>query len=96
MDKETYLSSLEEIKKQIAELEKKKSDLRDAYISACKPCEVDDLVEITRHSGLKTTGQAKTFRILQDGNVYVESVNVGTSKKIYFSQPYESLKIVKE
>lgn len=96
MDKEIYLSCLEEIKKEIANLEKKKSELRDAYITACKPCEVDDLVEIVRHSGLKTTGQAKTFRILQDGNVYVDSVNVGASKKIYFSQPYESLKVIKE
>lgn len=96
MDKEIYLSCLEEIKKEIANLEKKKSELRDAYITACKPCEVDDLVEIVRHSGLKTTGQAKTFRILQDGDVYVDSVNVGASKKVYFSQPYKSLKVIKE
>jgi hypothetical protein len=96
MNREEYLSSLEKIKKEMAELEKKKSELKEQYIRACKPCEVDDLVEIVRYSGLKTTGQAKTFRILQDSNVYVDSVNIGKSKKVYFSQPYKSLKVIKD
>jgi hypothetical protein len=96
MNKQTYISSLENIKLEIQKLEEQKAQLRNAYIQSNKPCEVDQLVEIIKSNGKKITGVAKTFRILQDGNVYVDSINVGTTKKVYFSQPYKSIKVLRD
>ena len=94
MNKEMYVSEMTEIRTKISELENKRNELKASYINECKLCDVDELVEITRTNGTKITGLAKTFRILQDGDVYVDSLWVNTAKKVYFSQPYQSLKIV--
>lgn len=68
--------------------------LREDYIEINKPCNVDEVVEITRRDGSKVVGQAKTFGILEDGLVYVTSLAVGTSKKKYISKPYRDIQKV--
>ncbi len=94
MDKETYLANREHLKNSIKELEELKNEIRDQYIEECRPCNPGDMIEITKQSGNKVTGVAKTFRILQDQNVYVDSIDVGKTTKVYFSQPYKSLRIL--
>lgn len=68
-------------------------NLRESYIELNKPCNIDEIVEITRRDGSKIVGQAKSFGILEDGLVYVTSLAVGKSKKKYISKPYKEIKL---
>ena len=68
--------------------------LREEFINTNKPCEIEDLVEITRRDNSKITGIAKSFGILEDGLVYVTSISIGKSKKKYISKPYKDIKKV--
>jgi hypothetical protein len=94
MDKTNYVNTIERIKKEIKQLETIKTQIGQEYIETNKPCEVDQLVEIVTSAGRRITGEAKTFRIMQDYNVYIDSLNIGKSKRIYISQPYKSIKLL--
>ena len=66
--------------------------LREEFINTNRPCDIDELVEITRRDNSKITGIAKSFGILEDGLVYVTSLSIGKSKKKYISKPYKQIK----
>ena len=95
MNKQEYINKKQDISNQISNLKQLALDLREQYIKKCKPCDIDDLVEITTISGTKKTGVAKSFKIFLD-DVFVDSLNIGKSKKIYFSKPYESIRIIEK
>lgn len=63
------------------------------YIEECAPCKIGDIVEIKRSTS-KVTGVARSFEILEDNNVYVTSVDVGRSKRVYITKPYLSIRVI--
>lgn len=90
MDKTIYVRLKGVIDLEIARLNERKNSLKEEFIKESKPCEVDDIVEITRNDGSKLIGTAKTFAIFND-EVFVSSMFVGKTRKVYFTKPYKSL-----
>jgi hypothetical protein len=94
--KQEYEREREEIKEQIKHLNEKIETLRKEYLRNARPCDIGQMVEIERNNGTRITGIADSFGILSDGFVYVTSLKVGTTKKVYFSQPYRSIKVLRD
>jgi hypothetical protein len=98
--KQEYEREREEIKEQIKAFTKPLNEqletLRKEYLHNARPCDIGQLVEIERNNGTRITGIADSFGILSDGFVYVTSLKVGTTKKVYISQPYKSIKVLKD
>lgn len=93
MNKETYFSELEAIKKEHKSLEEKKQSLKESYIEHCKPCNIGDIVLITLSSGRKEKGEVVSFGILKDGDVHITSYKqVGKNK--YITSPNKSVLIL--
>lgn len=90
MTKEQYLQLKADLDLQISLLNDKKIELKASYIDACKPCELEDIVEIIRNNDSKVIGKVKTFGLFND-EVFVTSIFVGKSKKVYFTKPYKSI-----
>ena len=86
--------TLEQYNERKKALQKEIVSLREEFINANRPCDIDELVEITRRDNSKITGIAKSFAILEDGLVYVTSLSIGKSKKKYISKPYKEIKKV--
>jgi len=72
---------------------KREREIIDQYINTCKPCEKDQFVSITLSSGRVVSGNAKSFGILSDGNVYLTSYKDGSKMK-YITTPYQSIEIL--
>lgn len=94
MKKQEYLDALESIKAQIKEKNEAINDLTATYIYLNKPCEIDDLVKITRDSGRVTIGHVKSFGIFHDKHVYVTAIKPEKGAQQYISQPYKSIEIL--
>lgn len=92
MTKQHYIELVEQIRKNIKDLEETQLQIRQEYIDANLPCRVDDKVEIILNSGRKVTGFAKQFGILSDKNVSVTGYYDGKMK--YITVPYQSIKIL--
>lgn len=86
--------TLEQYNERKKGLQQELVSLREEFINTNRPCDIDELVEITRRDNSKITGIAKSFGILEDGLVYVTSLNIGKSKKKYISKPYKEIKKV--
>jgi hypothetical protein len=94
--KQEYEREREEIKEQIKALNEKIEKLRKEYLHNARPCDIGQVVEIERNNTGRITGIADSFGILSDGFVYVTSLKVGTTKKVYISQPYKSIKVLRD
>lgn len=94
--KQEYEREREEIKEQIKALNDQLEKLRKEYLHHARPCDIGQIVEINRNNGTRITGIADSFGILSDGFVYVTSLKVGTTKKVYISQPYKSIKVLRD
>lgn len=94
MTKQEYLFALETKKAQIKELNEFVGKLSNDYIDANKPCEMDDLVKITRHSGRITIGHVKGFGILNDKGVYVTAIKPEKGAQQYISTPYKLIELL--
>jgi hypothetical protein len=94
--KQEYEREREEIKEKIKALNEQLETLRKEYLHNSRPCDIGQMVEIERNNGTRITGIADSFGILSDGFVYVTSLKVGTTKKVYFSQPYRSIKVLRD
>jgi hypothetical protein len=94
--KQEYEREREEIKEQIKGLNEKLEKLRKEYLHHARPCDIGQMVEIERNNGTRITGIADSFGILSEGFVYVTSLKVGTTKKVYISQPYKSIKFLSD
>jgi hypothetical protein len=94
--KQEYEREREEIKEQIKGLNEQLEKLRKEYLYHARPCDIGQVVEIERNNGTRITGIADSFGILSDGFVYVTSLKVGTTKKVYISQPYKSIKVLRD
>jgi hypothetical protein len=90
MTKDKYLHEMEVIKAMEKDCLDRRNALREAYIQANKPCNIDDLVEITLGSGRKAKGNVHEFGILQDKGVYITAYRDPSSKtKLkYISTPH--------
>jgi hypothetical protein len=94
MNRETYLRNVEEIKDFIKSKTEQLEKLKQSYIDKNKPCELEQLVKITRESGRVSTGVVKGFGILNDKNVYVTSIKPLIGTQVYISVPYLSIEIL--
>lgn len=90
LDKTIYVQLKQALDLEISRLNDKKNSLKEQFIKECKPCEIDDIIEITRNDGSKLIGVAKTFAIFND-EVFVSSIFVAKTRKVYFSKPYKAL-----
>lgn len=75
MNKEQYLSSIEEANKEIKSIEERKKIIRQEYIDTNSPCKKGDIVEIKRSVG-SVVGIVESFGIFQDNNVYVTAIKL--------------------
>ena len=96
MTKQEYLDEIEAVKSVEKDCLNKRNSIREAYIQANKPCEIDDLVEITLASGRKAKGHVHEFGILQDKGVYVTAYRDPSNKtKLkYISAPHGQVLIL--
>ena len=92
--KENYLADLEIYKEKIKSIENEKQSYKECYIEDNKPCNIDDVVEITLNSGRTVKGQVLSFGILKDMNVCITSYKEGNKTK-YITSPHLSVKLIK-
>lgn len=72
MTKEQYIDHKLGIQEEIKFLEKKKEELKQKYIDANKPCDIDQVVTCVHLSGRKETMMPKTFGVFRD-EVFITS-----------------------
>ena len=92
MKKEEYIKKVEKLRKDISAKEVEIKELREHYIVSNAPAQKGEAVNIVLDSNRKVSGEANSFGIFQDGNVYVTSYKDSKDSKIkYISKPYKSI-----
>jgi hypothetical protein len=84
---------IEQVKRNIRDLEETKEQIKQEYVEMNRPCELDRMVEIELGSGRKVTGIVKKFGILGDKEVCVTAYQVGTGMK-YITTPHKGIKVL--
>ncbi len=95
MDLVTYKQKKDDFMDQIKAIHEQLAQLKEEFIEANKPCEVDEFVELIRENNVRTTGQVKEFGISAKDEIYVKTIIVtkqsarkGTSVgRVYLSKP---------
>jgi len=71
--KENYLADLEIYKEKIKSIENEKQSYKECYIEDNKPCNIDDVVEITLNSGRIVKGKVLSLGVLSNYTVCITS-----------------------
>jgi len=94
--KEDYLRNLTTIKESIKIMEDNKKQQRDLYIKDNAPCNIDDFVSITLHSGRIVKGIVLDLGLLANYTVCVTCYRDNFDKKIrYITTPHLKVEIIK-
>ena len=93
--KENYLTDLEKYKLEVRKIENVRESFRDLYIEDNKPCNIDDIVNITLNSGRVVKGKVLKFGILANYKVCITSFREWKDDKIkYITTPHLNVEIL--
>ena len=95
MKKEQFESAIKECREIISAQNERIEQIKKEYIEANKPCDIGQMVKVTRKNGRVTIGEVKGFGILQDKHVYVTAIKPPEkSAQVYISEPYAEIELL--